>query len=393
MAMEPLVLVVNPGSASRKYALFAGDQLRARIHIEFENERVVGTLFDDTAKYPFVLDDDSLDTVSRHVLPMFRQHDVLRGDEAIAAIAVRVVAPGKAFMQDQLVTEELLEILEQIQVKAPLHIGVTLAEIKSLRTHLQDIPCIAVSDSAFHHTKRPEAWRYGISEELAERTDVRRYGYHGVSIQSVVRTLTASGILPEKMVVCHLGSGGSVTAVQSGRSVDTTMGYSPLEGIVMATRSGTIDVAAVSRIKDELQLDDQGLERYLNTLGGLLGVSGSSNDIRVLLDREQHDERARSALDLYVYRVQQAIASMVASMNGVDALVFTATVGERSAVIRQRIVEGLSYLDLLIDTSANNAAVEPDHISAISTAGHKSIYIVPTDELTELARRATALIA
>jgi len=189
-------------------------------------------------------------------------------------------------------------------------------------------------------------------------------------------------------IVCHLGSGSSVTAVGNGESVDNTMGYSPLEGLMMATRSGSIDISAALVIRRELHLTDDGLEQYLDKKSGLLGVSGSSDDIRQLLTSEEKgDERAKLALDIFVYRIQQAIGQMVASLGGVDCLIFTATIGERSSIIRSRVLDRLGYLGFTYDPRINEQTFEPTDVANIAITSGKPIFVVSTDEAAEIARR------
>jgi acetate kinase len=195
------------------------------------------------------------------------------------------------------------------------------------------------------------------------------------------------------MIICHIGSGSSITALVDGKSVETTMGYSPLEGLMMSTRSGSIDVAAALAIKRELQLDENGLEQYLNKKSGLIGVSGTSDDLRQLIASEEAgDERAKLALQLFVYRIQQAIGQMAASMNGVDSLVFTATIGERSFIIRERILANLGYLGFENNKEINDNTFEPKEIANIASANSKPILVVATDESAEIALRADQFI-
>jgi acetate kinase len=383
------VLVVNPGSASRKYALFDGEKRCANIHFEFENNKVIGNVEYDNQKQPVICDDTDLSTVSRHILPLLNQYGIIGPDEKLSAIGTRVVAPGMRFDKDELVTDEYKKVLESEQEQAPLHIGVALSEMNHLGEYFPGIPIIAVSDSAFHATKLPHAWHYGIDPELAESLGIKRYGYHGISVGSIIYRLQKENRLMPKTIVCHLGSGSSITAVYDGQSADTTMGYSPLEGLMMASRSGNIDVSAALMIKRSLNLDDDGIEQYLDKQSGLLGVSGTSNDIRQLLvSEEQGDSRAKLALDLFVYRIQQAIGQMAASIGGVDCLVFTATIGERSAPIRERVMNNLHYLGLEIDTNKNENTFEPHEIANIATGSSKPVLVIPTNEVAEIARRA-----
>lgn len=393
MAAESLIFVVNPGSASRKYALFSGGKKIAGIHFELVDGKVVGNLDYNNAKYTSKYDDGNLSNAPHRVMPLLRKHGVLNKNETFTAIGIRIVAPSRRFTQDEQITDSTEKALDNLRQDTPLHIRVALLEIKQLKIRFPNIPIIAVSDSAFHVTKPDYAKFYGIDVDITNKFEVERYGYHGLSVGSIVRRLKDNDILLPKVVICHLGSGSSITAIQNGKSVDNTMGYSPLEGLMMATRSGDIDVAAALVIKRGLKLSDSDLEEYLDKKSGLLGVSGSSNDIRQLLILEDKgNKRAKLALAMLVYRIQQAIGQMVASMNGVNCLVFTGTVGERSGVIRSRIVKGLSYLNFECDRKINLDTFEPDDIANVATDSSKPILIIKTDEAAEIAHRTEIYI-
>jgi acetate kinase len=390
---DSLILVVNPGSASRKYALFADGKKIANIHFEFIDGHVTGKIKYSGQESPIVCDEPDLSSVARYVLPLLHEYKIIGETDNLSAVGIRVVAPSKTFMQDELVTDEIINALKAVQQKAPLHVGTALSEIEHLKTYFAGIPIIIVSDSAFHANKPDCAWSYGIDTELADKLDIKRYGYHGVSVGSVVKRLQDSDELLPKTIVCHIGSGSSITAVSDGKSVETTMGYTPLEGLMMSTRCGNIDPSAVVAIKHELNLEDNELESYLNKKCGLLGVSGSSDDIRqLLISEEQGDARASLALRLFVYRIQLAIGQMAASMNGVDCLVFTATIGERSFIIRERILEKLGYLGFENNTEVNNNTFEPAEITNVGISTSKPILVVSTDEATEIAYRAEEYI-
>jgi acetate kinase len=390
---DSLILVVNPGSSSRKYALYKNDQISAVLNFEFEDGKVTGKVEFEGQKYPATYEDADLSEVCRYILPLLHQYKVIGENDNLTAIGVRVVAPAMRFTQDELLTDEVVAALEALQKKAPLHITTVLAEIKQIKSHFPGINLVAVSDTAFHVTKNECAWNYGIDPELAEKTGIKRYGYHGISMGSIVHYLIEQNALAPKTVICHLGSGSSLTAVMDGKSNETTMGYSPLEGLMMATRSGTMDVSAALAIKHELGFSDDELEQYLNKKSGLIGVSGTSNDIRQLLASEESgDKRAKLALDLFVYRVQLAIGQMAASMGGIDELIFTGTVGERSNIIRGRILSKLQYLGFERDQEADEACFEPKSPSLITKSTGKKALVVSTDEAAEIARRASEYI-
>ncbi len=389
MDKKSLILVVNPGSSSRKYALYANGEMNAVVNFEFEDGKVTGKVEYNGQKFPASYDDADLSEVCRYVLPLLHEYNVISPEDVLTAIGVRVVAPAMRFTKDELLTDEVISALEALQKKAPLHITTALAEIKQVKDHFAGVPMIAISDTAFHANKPECAWAYGFDPELAEKMGVKRYGYHGISIGSIVHSLKERNELAPKTIICHIGSGSSLTAVLNGNSNETTMGYSPLEGLMMATRSGNIDVSAALAIKHELGLNDEELESYLNKKSGLIGVSGTSNDIRQLIASEEAgDKRAKLALDLFVYRIQLAIGQMAASMNGVDEIVFSGTVGERSNIIRGRIMNGLNYLGFTCDKTLNEATFEPKTPAVISTVESKKAIVVSTDEAAEIARRA-----
>lgn len=387
--MESLILVANPGSASRKYALFEGKTLRAQLHFEYVDGRVMCTLQQDGEPRNLDVGVKNIETAAEHVLQIFRQQGALRNDEQISRIGLRIVAPSSFFLQDHVMDDEVVGKLKDLAEHAPIHITATLAELTQLQQQFPDAPIVGVSDSAFHITKPDHAWNYGLPLDDADRLEIKRFGYHGISVASVINTLHQAEKLPPKVIVAHLGSGVSVTAVLHGKSIDTTMGYSPLEGVIMSTRAGSIDPTAVRAIKTALQLDDAGVEEYLNTKSGLLGLGGSG-DIRELLQREADgDHRAALALATYVYSVQKAIGQMAATLGGVDALVFTGTVGERSAQIRQRVMHGMLYLDLEIDEATNNECYAPNKLTIVSRlAKSKPIFVVPAREAVYIAKHA-----
>lgn len=382
-----LILVVNPGSSSRKYALYEDTQELASVHFEKEENRVVCALkTQDGKKQDVAVSMSDVAEAVAEVAPILTKYKLPTN---FSAIAIRVVAPSAAFARDRLLDDATIAELERIQNRAPLHITGTLGEVRHIKQAFPSVPLVLISDSAFHQTKPAEALYYGFSTELADKYDIKRYGYHGLSVRSAVESMKDHDMLLPKVIVCHLGSGSSISAVADGASVENSMGYSPLEGLMMATRSGSLDLSAALVLKHELSLSDDQLEEFLNKKAGLLGVSGSSNDIRELLKLEEAgDEHAKLALDILVYRIRGMIGQMAASMHGVSAIVFTGTVGERSAPIRQRIIEGLDYLGFALNDSRNESAFEPREIEDISGLKSKPILIIPTNEGRQMALQA-----
>lgn len=392
MAVEELTLVSNPGSASRKYALYEGEECRAQLHFEYLEGKVIYTLTNGAEHRENHTDILDVVLAARKVVDIFKEHGFLKNNERIARVGLRVVAPGSYFLHDHIVDDKLVEELQKIEHLAPLHISATLQELELVREHFADALVVGVSDSAFHITKPDFAWNYGLPLEDADRLDIKRFGYHGLSVAAAINALRRAEKLPPKVVVCHLGSGASITAVHNGRSIDTTMGYSPLEGLIMATRVGSIDVTAVNALKQLLNLNDSELDAYLNTQCGLHGLSGGPSDIRDLLMLEaQGDHRAYLALHTYAHAAQKSIGQMIAVLGGVDLIAFTGTVGERSFPMRERILHPFHFVDFKLNKAANDSCQKPYELTLISElARSKPVFVVPTNEALQIVKQASA---
>lgn len=394
MNKDRLILITNPGSSSRKYALYRGNDFLCSLHFEFEGKKVIYTLKKlDGSKEKRETKLKDLSFVVNNLEEILAKEGYLEGATKLDAILARVAAPGSYFATDHIVDEECLKQLDIAKERAPLHAPVIASEIEQLRKVFKETLIIAISDSAFHNDRSEVAKSYAIDTELAQKFDIQRWGYHGLSVGSIVRFMKKENILPEKMIVCHIGSGASITAVENGKSVDTTMGYSPLEGLMMATRAGSIDVAAALAIKRELGLQsDSELEKYLNKKCGLLGVFGKSDDMReVIKGCNEGDPRAKLARELYVLTLRRAIGQMAASMAGVDAIVFTATIGERSDEIRRLVCESLSYLGFNLDKEKNAKGID-GRMNNVAQENSKPIFVIKTDESDEMIMRAFELL-
>ncbi len=388
--MDALTLVANPGSASRKYALFSRDILVADIHFEREKKAIIYTLRSGGKTLTKTANLSHISFAATLLPDLLTKHKLVADLKDVQKIALRIVAPSEYFQQHRVLDEEALKNLERLEPYAMIHIGSALQEIKLLERTLPSVPLVGVSDSAFHSTIPEQYANYGLPYEDAKKFGIRRYGYHGLSVDSVVAVLKRQKRLPKRLIVCHLGSGSSVTAVKNGTSTNTTMGFSPLEGLLMATRSGSFDPEIVEVLQSGLGLKALKLQDYLNNKSGLLGVSGVSSDIRELLESESAgNERARLALDMYVARAQMAIGQMMTVLNGCDALVFTGTVGERSAEIRKRIVSRLLFSGFSLDSHQNHAQTNPEKPVVISPADHPAkVFVIPTEENAVIAARA-----
>ena len=391
---ERLILITNPGSSSRKYALYKGTELLCSLHFEFEGKGIVCTLkkADGSAK-KIKADFKSLSSCVANLEEILTAEGYLGGVSKLDAILARTAAPGEYFSQDHLVDEACLKELEIAKKKAPLHIPVVAGEIEHFVSSFKGTPIITISDSGFHNS-RPELMKYyAFDTEVADKYDIKRWGFHGLSVGSIVHYMESQEILPQKLIVCHVGSGSSVTAVFEGNSHDTTMGYTPLEGVMMSTRTGSMDVAAALAIKRNLKIrSDEALEKYLNKKCGLLGVSGASDDMREILKlRDEGDKKGTFAHALYVYKLQAAIGQMAASLGGVDAIVFTATIGERSDEIRRVVTQKLAYLGFALDAEKNVDEMHERHTN-IAAEGSKPVWVIRTDEFEEMIRRAGEIL-
>jgi acetate kinase len=340
------VLVVNAGSTSLKLHLVAGD----------EGSQAVERLEDVD---PGVVD----------------------------AVGHRVVHGGARFRDPVVVDDEVIAAIEELTSLAPLHNRPALAALSDARRALPGVPHVVAFDTAFHGTLPDEAATYALPARWRDEWGVRRYGFHGLSVQWAAERVPA-----RRLVVCHLGGGCSITAVRDGSSLDTTMGFSPLEGVPMATRSGSVDPGALLYVLRERGVSVDELDRALEHDSGLAGLSGRSGDVRELLAAEAGgDAPARRALAVYVHRIAGAVAAMTASLGGLDALVFTAGVGEGSPAIRKRVCARLRFLGVKLDPGANASATPDADVGAPGSAVR--IVVIAAREELVVARAVRRLLA
>lgn len=392
--MEKMFLVTNPGSSSRKYALYKGNEVICTLHFEMEGKDIVCTLKKaDGTKTKLTDGFKKLTETVKYVQKILEDEGYLSKNAKLDAILARVASTGDFFTADHIVDDDCLKRLEIAKKRAPLHVPVVAAEINECVKQFDGTPVITISDSGFHNTRDDVHTYYAIDPELADKAEIKRYGYHGLSMGSIAEYLKNNNLLAEKVIACHLGSGSSLTAMVNGESFDATMGYTPLEGVMMATRCGDIDATAAIAIGRELGLEGEKLEEYLNKQCGLKGVTGETDDMREVLSlRDDGDKRAKLAYEMFIYRIQRAIGQLAASMRGVDALVFTATIGERNAEIRRDIVAGLEYLGFKINDTKNDDGLGDARHCLISATSSKPIYVIQTDETGEMIRRAMLLL-
>ncbi|MCI8507418.1 MAG: acetate kinase [Lachnospiraceae bacterium] len=393
------VFVVNCGSSSLKYQLIHSDTEKVIAKGLCERIGIDGRLTHKPAGKEVVAREvpmqDHKSAVS-YVLEALIDKDfgVIKDLSEIDAVGHRVVHGGEKFAGSILITEEVIQAIEECNELAPLHNPANLIGISACRALMPKVPMAAIFDTAFHQTMPKKAYLYGLPYAYYEDYKIRKYGFHGTSHSFVSKRLIeliGKENQESKTIICHLGNGSSVTAVRDGESVDTSMGFTPLDGLIMGTRSGSIDPAVVEYLANKLNCSLDEVINILNKKSGVEGISGVSSDFRDL-DKASMDgnERATTALDMFAYRVAQFIGAYAASMNGVDAIAFTAGIGENNFKVRQAICNYLGYLGVEIDETANARRGEEIRIS---TDGSKTaVYVIPTNEELAIARETVALL-
>lgn len=379
---------------SKKYALYASDKKVATFHYEstqdgYELHERVGDQVERTDR---VSENEYIDAFD-HFVNKIVQDGRIESDSEISAVVFRIVAPGKYFTFDRIVNDEFMEKLEDIYEQTPLHIDKMRNELAQVKNRLKKVKMMAISDSRFHKTISGPARIYAIPKEIREEFEMERFGYHGISISSVVtKEKELHGSIPEKTIVCHLGGGSSITALKDGESFDTTMGYSPLEGLPMSTRIGNIDVGAMMTIADLKDLDIKEIRDFAYYKCGLKGISEYSDDIRALLAAtEEGNADAKLAIDHYVYKVKTQIGAYIAALGGVDRIIMTGTISERSEPMRKKILSGLENLGIVLDSKLNDEKIT-DHKFINAPNSGVSIEVVCTDEMGEMARRSLEML-
>ncbi len=403
------ILVINSGSSSLKYSLIdvAGERELANGLIERigqESSPVSHTVrrWADADAAPAMLDATYRDErpVADHdaafavMLEQFAAHGPSLEEHPPVAVGHRVVHGGARFFAPTLIDADVERQIEELSVLAPLHNPANLAGILAARAVFADVPHVAVFDTAFHQTLPPAAYTYAIDAELAREHRVRRYGFHGTSHQFVSEAAAAflgRDLGSLRQLVFHLGNGASVTAIDGGRSVETSMGLTPLEGLVMGTRSGDIDPAALVHLARRAGCTIDDLDAMLNTRSGLLGLAGRSDMRDILAGREAGEEAATLAFDVYVHRLRAYAGAYIAQLGGVDVISFTAGVGENAAAVRGGAMATLGFAGVEIDPARNEARERG--IRRISAdASRVEVLVVPTNEELQIARQTAALL-
>ena len=394
------VLVINCGSSSLKYQLIDSETESVLAKGLCERIGIDGALTHQPAGKDKIKSTPAMPdhkTAIGIVIDQLtdKENGVVESLDEIGAVGHRIVHGGEKFTKSCLITDEVIKEVEECSVFAPLHNPAGLIGVRACQELMPGLPMVAVFDTAFHQTMPAKAYLYGLPIEYYKNYKVRRYGFHGTSHSFVSkRAVEFLGLDKDnsKVIVCHLGNGSSISAVVNGQCVDTTMGLTPLEGVVMGTRSGNIDPAIMEFIAKKENLDIAGMMNVLNKKSGLLGLSGGlSSDFRDLNDAAQSgNEDAANAIDVLCYGIAKFVGGYVAAMNGVDAIVFTAGIGENAIPVREKVVSYLGYLGVTFDKEANGVRGEE---IVISTPDSKvKVAVIPTNEELAICRETVALV-
>ena len=394
------ILVINAGSSSLKYQLLNPDTQEVLAKGLCERIGLDGKFTYKPAGKEAVKDADvSMPTHSEAIQTVLNalvdpKNGVIGSMKEIDAVGHRVVHGGEKFAQSVLITDEVMAAIEECNPLAPLHNPANIIGIRACQALMPGTPMVAVFDTAFHQTMPPVAYTYALPYEFYEQDKVRRYGFHGTSHKYVSQRAAAMLGKPAeelKLISCHLGNGSSVTAIDGGKSVDTSMGFTPLAGLPMGTRCGDIDAGILEYLMNKHGYDIKEMLNILNKKSGVLGISGVSSDFRDLeAASKEGNTRAQLAIDAFEYGVKKLIGCYAAAMGGVDAIIFTAGVGENSASQRMAIASGLEFMGVKMDAEANNTRGKEAVISAADSK--VKVLLIPTNEELMIAMDTAAIV-
>jgi len=382
------ILVLNCGSSSIKYALYNMDDQSVMTSGGAERVGMDGAFVKvklaNGEKKQIMHDIPEHTEGVKFIFSLLTDPEigVIKSLDEIDAVGHRMVHGGEKFNKSVVLNDEVLKAFEAVSDLAPLHNPANLKGVRAVSELMPGLPQVGVFDTAFHQTMPKKAFMYAIPYELYKEYGVRRYGFHGTSHRYVSqRVCDFLGVSPigKRIITCHIGNGGSISAVVDGKCVDTTMGLTPLEGVMMGTRSGDIDGGAITFLEKKLNLDADGVSNLLNKKSGVLGITGESSDMRDVENAANAgNERAQLALDMYFYRIKKYIGAYAAAMGGVDIIVFTAGVGENQIGMREAVCNGLEFLGVKFDAKKNNVRGEEAIISADDSK--VTVTVIPTDE-------------
>ncbi|WOI40215.1 acetate kinase [Bacillus altitudinis] len=385
------IIAINAGSSSLKFQLF--DMPEETVLTKGLVERIgmdnsIFTISVDGEKKTEVTDIPDHAVAVKMLLEKLIEFNIIKDFNEIDGVGHRVVHGGEKFSDSVVLTDEVINDIDQLSELAPLHNPANVVGIKAFKQILPDVPAIAVFDTAFHQTMPEQSYLYSLPYDYYKNFGIRKYGFHGTSHKFVTERaaeLLGRPLEELRLISCHLGNGASIAAVEGGKSIDTSMGFTPLAGVAMGTRSGNIDPALIPFIMEKTGHTAEEVLSTLNKKSGLLGVSGLSSDLRDIEEAtEEGNDRAEVALDIFASRIHKYIGSYAARMNGVDAIVFTAGIGENSSEVRARVLRGLEFMGVYWDPSLNNMRGEEAFISYPHSP--VKVIVIPTNEEVMIAR-------
>jgi acetate kinase len=385
------VIAINAGSSSLKFQLF--EMPSETVLTKGLVERIglndsVFTITVNDEKQTDILDIPNHAVAVKMLLEKLTSTGIIQSLDEIGGIGHRVVHGGEKFSDSVLLTEELLQEIEELSDLAPLHNPANIVGIRAFQEVLPNVPAVAVFDTAFHQTMPEESFLYSLPYDYYKKYGIRKYGFHGTSHKYVTERAAAMlgrPIEQLRLISCHLGNGASIAAVEGGKSIDTSMGFTPLAGVTMGTRSGNIDPALIPYIMEKTGKSVEEVLDVLNKKSGMLGISGFSSDLRDIEQESAEGEyRAQVALRVFASRIHKYVGSYAARMKGVDAIIFTAGIGENSDTIRARVLEGLEFMGVYWDPARNNVRGEETFISYPHSP--VKVLIIPTNEEVMIAR-------
>lgn len=397
------VLVINCGSSSLKYQLIDMSNEEALAQGLVERIGINGSILTQKVegkdKYivetPLKDHQDAIELVLKSLVD--ESHGVIKSMDEISAVGHRVVHGGEKYANSVVIDEDVIKKLDEFTKLAPLHNPPNIIGINACKALMPKTPMVAVFDTAFHQTMPEKAFMYPLPYELYKEDHIRRYGFHGTSHKYVAGEVAKwmnKDIKALKTITCHLGNGVSLTAVEDGKSIDTTMGFTPLDGIIMGSRSGSIDPAIVTYLVKEKGYSIDEVNDILNKKSGVLGVSGLGTDFRDIRAavEERNDKRALLTMDIYGYQIKKQIGAYAAAMGGVDAIVFTAGIGEHAPEVRVRALTGMEFLGIEIDVEKNNNQNIGDGMEISTKTSKVKVFVIPTNEELMIAKETLDLI-
>lgn len=390
------VLAINAGSSSLKFQLIdmPSEDVLAKGLIErigINGSRLI--LETKEEKFEFDHDIEDHTQAVHQLIDALKDSGTIDSLDDVKAIGHRVVHGGEQFQQSVRINEEVIHIIDDLSELAPLHNPANLKGIKVFKEMMPHIPMVAVFDTAFHQTMPKKSYLYSLPYEFYEKYKIRKYGFHGISHKYVSQRAAELLEIPLnqlRLISCHLGNGASITAIQNGQSIDTSMGFTPLAGITMGTRSGNIDPALIPYIMEKTGKDANEVIDGLNKQSGMLALSGFSSDLRDIEEKAEHNERAELALEVFAGRVHQYIGMYAARMSGVDAIIFTAGVGENSKIVREKVLSGLEFMGVYWDPNLNDVRGK----QAMIHYPHSpvKVIVIPTNEELMIARETVDVL-